>query len=342
MTSKISVEWWIVGVLVVLLLIASSVGGTFWAHIAILAFMWGAVASAWNIVGGFAGQVSLGHGAFFGLGAYTSTLLYVNMGWSPWLGMLVGMVFGALLAILIGLPTLRLRGTYFSLGTFALGTTAMLLAIQMRDITRGGEGLSVPFNEGLWGFSFLGKTPYVFISLLFMLIAAGIAGYIARSKLGYQLTAIREDQDAAQALGINTTRAKLTAAAISGALTAMCGTFYAQYIFYISPASVFAGNTSFQPLLLTIIGGIGTIAGPILGALTIIPLTQLILGELGDALPGLHTLVYGVALILIVLFAPGGLNDAIGGIQNVLKRFFTSYRERPTTPPPTIEQKGAK
>ncbi len=340
MLTRISAPWWATVALTVLLVLASLFGGTFWAHIAILAFMWAAAASAWNIVGGFAGQTSLGHAAFFGVGAYTSTLLYVHFGISPWLGMLAGMVLGALLATLVGLPTLRLRGTYFSLGTFALGTTMMLVAIQWRDLTKGGEGLSVPFNEGLLNFSFLSKTPYVLIALLFMAISAGVAELIARSKLGYQLAAIRDDQEAARALGIDVTRAKLIAAAISGGLTAMCGTFYAQYIYYINPASVFGSNTSFQPLLLTIIGGIGTVYGPLLGALTIVPLTQLILGSLGGEAAGLHTLVFGVALVVIVLFAPAGLGQAAANVRSLLaSRLMGRGQVKPAQP---AEQKGVK
>jgi branched-chain amino acid transport system permease protein len=318
---RISIDWWITILLIAVGIVLGVFGGPFWGHIVIMSFLWAGLSAAWNLVGGMAGQISLGNAAFFGIGAYASSILYVDHGISPWIGMLVGAFLGAVAAVIVGIPTFRLRGTYFSLGTFAMSVTVLLLTNQWRDLTRGGSGIPIPFRPGLANISFLQKQPYVLIALVMMVATVAITIAIKRSKLGYQLAAIRGDEDAAESIGVNAMAAKLKAAVAMGAITAAFGTLYAQYILFINPNSVMGGMQSFQPLIFAIIGGMGTITGPLLGALTILPITQILLTEFSGEIPGLNTLIYGVILILIVLFAPGGLAD-------LLQRFSHRLRSR--------------
>ncbi|MCX5908298.1 MAG: branched-chain amino acid ABC transporter permease, partial [Deltaproteobacteria bacterium] len=284
---------------------------TFYEDIIFSSFSYATLALAWNLVGGFAGQISLGHTAFFGIGAYTSTLLYLNCSLSPWLGMLAGAGLSALVAIGIGVPCFRLKSHFFALATIAIGEVLRYLASYWRGLTQGGVGLLIPFKPGLENFMFQSKIPYAYLAFVLMLIMLFISYSIRNSKFGFQLISLREDQDAAESLGVKTSRCKLIALIISAFFTSISGTFYAQYLLFIDPATLFSLNFSIELALFTIIGGIGTVAGPILGAFMLTPLDVFLRAWLGGVSAGLSFIVYGLVLMVAVKYFPLGLSGWI-------------------------------
>jgi branched-chain amino acid transport system permease protein len=285
-------------------------------HIMVLLYFYAYLTSSWNLVGGFAGVLPLGHAAFVGIGAYTSTILSLQYGISPWLGMLVGGVIATIVGVLIGLPTFKMRGAYFALATiaFAEGLRVMVENIDYLGPlnVNGPRGLQIPpMNTGLANFMFAGKEPYYYI-ILIMLIGVMVLTYlISRSKLGYYLNAGGEEPEAAMALGVNVARAKLIAMAMSSFLTALAGTFYAQFSLYIHPKSIISLDLSFEIAFIALIGGRGSIAGPILGALLLRPVSDFSRIYFGDTLPGLHLIIFGAVLILVMLYQPRGLQEPL-------------------------------
>jgi branched-chain amino acid transport system permease protein len=273
----------------------------------ILIFIWGAFAGAWNIISGHAGMVSLGHNAFFGIGAYTSTLLLLRFGLTPWIGMLIGGILASSVGLLIGIICFRLRSHYFALATLAFGQVMSIVAMNWISITNGAEGLALPIKPSLYNMAFASKLPYLYIGLLLLLAVIGISYAIEHSKLGYYLTAFRENEEAARALGVKTGRVRLTAMVISSFLAAIIGTFYAQYLVFIDPTSVIRIQISVQVALFAIVGGIGTTLGPTIGALIFIPMTIALRAKLGTSLPGLHLVIYGAILIIVLLYMPKGI-----------------------------------
>jgi len=273
----------------------------------ILIFLWGAFASAWNILSGYAGMVSLCHNAFFGIGAYTSTLLFLHYGLTPWLGMFVGGLLAACVGLALGVVCFRLRSHYFALATLAFGEVSHIVAMTWRSLTEGAEGLALPIQPSLYNVSFSGKLPYVYMGLFLFLALIAVSYAIEHSRLGYYLTAFRENEDAARALGVKTGRVRLLAMAISSFASAIIGTFYAQYFVYIDPSSVIRIQISIQVALFAIVGGLGTVLGPAIGAIIFIPITILLRAKLGTTLPGLHMVIYGAILILVLLYMPKGI-----------------------------------
>lgn len=292
---------------------ATVITDKFYLHVLIMMCFYAAASLAWNIVGGFAGQLSLGHAAFFGIGAYTSSLLFVNNGVSPWLGMLAGALLATAVAAVVGYPSFRLRGPFFTLVTIAFAEVARILAINAHDLTKGSIGLSVPFRPRPENFIFRETSTYAYVALGFMLIMVLVSLWIERSRLGYYLAALREDEDAAYALGINTARYKLVAVLISAFFTALAGTFYAQYILYIEPFQVFSLDFSVLLAMMAIIGGLGTVWGPVAGAFLVTPLGEFLRARIGSDFQGLHLVVYGTALIVVVILLPGGIVPSILG-----------------------------
>jgi branched-chain amino acid transport system permease protein len=275
----------------------------------IMIFLYGALATAWNIVAGYCGQISLGQAVFFGIGAYTSSLLFRDAGLTPWAGMIAGVVLAVIMSQIIGFPVFRLRGHYFAIATIAVGEIVQALIVNW-DALGGARGVFVPIKrpDSLWNFQFhQSKAFYYYIALGLLLLALGITRLIERSRLGFYFRAVREDQDAAASLGIDVAREKLRALAISAALTAMGGTFYAQYLLFIDPESVFPLSLSILICLVAVLGGVGTLWGPILGAAVLVPLqegTRVMLGGTGKAL---DLLIYGALIVVISVFQPGGL-----------------------------------
>ncbi|RPI07250.1 MAG: branched-chain amino acid ABC transporter permease [Zetaproteobacteria bacterium] len=304
--------------LVVLPFVVSSV----WQNLFITAFYFGFLAQAWNILGGYAGQLSLGHAAFFAIGAYTSVILHTHLGISPWLGMFAGALLAALLSQGIGFLGFRfgLRGFYFILLTLAVAEILRLIALHL-PILGGYTGLFINFTPNPWQFQFKGKIPYYFIALSFLSLASAVVWLIERSKFGAYLVAIREDEDAAEALGVDTFRYKMLAYAISAALTALGGTFYAYYQYYLQPNTVLSMHHSVDIMIRPIVGGSGTILGPILGSFLLELLGEFSRTYFAEGAAGLYVAIYGVLLIVVVLFLPRGVYPTLlGWIRRALGR----------------------
>jgi branched-chain amino acid transport system permease protein len=281
----------------------------------ILILLWGAVSSAWNVAGGYAGQVSLGHAGFFGLGAYSAALLATRWNASPWAGLLVGMVLATTAGLIIGYLSNRLRGPYFVLATIAFSQILLIVASRWRGFTAGSEGIPVPFRPGFWTLGFVDKAVWVYLMLALAVLLYVVQRYLERSRLGYQLGAVREDEDAAQSLGVPARRLKVAAVAVSAALTALCGGFWAQYVGFVDPFYVFSVDLSVRFALGAIIGGLGTALGPFLGSLLVTTLEIYLraqFGGIGAGLVGIYLIIYGCALILVVRFVPQGLMGWLG------------------------------
>jgi branched-chain amino acid transport system permease protein len=285
-----------------------------WQNLLISTFYYAYLGQAWNLLGGYAGQLSLGHAAFFGVGSYTAALLAVHLGISPWIGMFAGAVLAVLLSQGIGYLGFRfgLRGFYFILLTVAAAEICRLVALHL-PILGGYTGLFIQFKPDPWQFQFRGKIPYYFVSLAFLAGASGIAWLVSRSKMGAYLVAIREDEDASEGLGVDTFRYKMLAYALSAALTALGGTFYAYYQFYLQPNTVLSLTHSVDIMIRPIVGGSGTILGPILGSLLLEVLGEFSRTMFAAGTAGLSVAVYGLLLIVVVLFLPRGLYPTLAG-----------------------------
>jgi branched-chain amino acid transport system permease protein len=294
----------------------------YWIRVLTLTLLFAAMAQAWNIVGGLANQMSLGHAAFFGIGAYTSTVLLLKFGISPWLGMLAGGALGAIAALVIAIPTMRLQGHYFALATLAFGEVLRVIANVWTSLTGGPGGLSVPFTPpGFAAYSFKLLRPHAYIALVALMIVTAIFETIRRGAMGYRLRAIRENPAAAEVIGVDTTRVKLQAAVLSGTLMAMLGTLYAEVAVFFDPDTVFSiAAISIRIAMIAIIGGVGTAAGPILGAFFIIPLEELMNDLLSSRAAGLSQFVFGVILIGVILWRPRGFITLVDQLRVRLPR----------------------
>ncbi|SAK96770.1 branched-chain amino acid ABC transporter [Caballeronia temeraria] len=299
-------------------------------HLAVLVCVFGALATAWNIVGGFAGQLSLGHAVFYGIGSYAATLLVINFGITPWLGMFAGAVISAMAAIVIAYPTLRLRGPFFALATIAFLEVCRLLTVHEESWTGGSAGLNVPLNIGLQWMVFREKWAYLLIAFGFLLVTLWAAWLIRRSRFGFYLIAVREREDAARAVGVNAVKVKIGAAVISAVLTSLIGSFHAMYLTFIDPSAAFSLELSVQIAMFALIGGLGSVAGPLAGTVLVLPIAELARGWLSSFGSGTHGFVYGVVLVLVVLFIPRGLVGHLGGF--VLR--FIDRLPGARTPPP--------
>ena len=279
-----------------------------------LIFLFAAMAQSWNIVGGLANQMSLGHAAFFGIGAYASTLLLIHTGLSPWLGMGVAAILGAAAAGLLSLPTMRLSGHYFALATLAFGEVMRVLANTWATVTGGPGGISVPFaQDSWWMLNFKSTRPHYYLTLGALLAITAIFVAVQRSAFGYRLRAIRENIAAAEVVGVDSVRTKILAAMLSGGLIAALGTLYAQLTFFFDPDTVFGiAPVSIRVALIAILGGAGVAIGPIIGALVIIPLEEGANFAFASQAAGLSGLVYGLLLVTVILVEPRGLVALIG------------------------------
>jgi branched-chain amino acid transport system permease protein len=276
----------------------------------ILILLWGAAAAAWNVAGGYAGQVSLGHSAFFGLGAYSAALCGTRWELSPWIGLLIGAVLATAVGFVIGFLSNRLRGPYFVLATIAFSQVLLIVASRTRGFTSGSEGIPVPFRPGFWTLGIADKRVWVYLVLGLAVALYLIEVYLERSRRGYQLAAVREDEDAALSLGVPARRLKVAAIAASAALTAVAGGLWAQYVGFVDPFYVFSVDLSVRFALGAVLGGIGTALGPFLGAALITILETYLrarFGGIGAGLVGIYLIIYGVVLILMMRFAPQGL-----------------------------------
>ncbi|HLI91639.1 MAG TPA: branched-chain amino acid ABC transporter permease [Ktedonobacteraceae bacterium] len=292
--------------------------------IAVQMLLFALLAVAWNVMGGYAGQFSFGHAAYFGIGAYISAYLVIHGGVSPWVGMLPGAALAALLGLLIGYLSFHygLKGVFFALVTFAFAEMLHLLTTNLSPLN-GSTGLNIPLISGSSWVMIqfpLGSANYYYVILLLLAFSLLVVMLLMRSRPGYFINALREDEEAAAALGIDPLRYKLLASAISAALTALGGAFYAQYLLYINPDLAFGATVSIQILLPAILGGVRTIWGPVVGAFIITLLGQATVALVHTPPPflsalagrsGLDVMLYGLVLILIIVLVPQGIFGAI-------------------------------
>ena len=282
---------------------------------------------AWNVMGGYAGQTSFGHAAFFGLGAYVTAILALGNFAGIRLPLLATMPLAALVAavyaLLVGFPTLRLRGPYFSIATIGVGEATRLLMLNSAGFTGGASGLNLPVPADIKAYALQNY----YLAFAWMLVALFVSWWIRRSRFGLGLFAINMDTDAAETLGVDTARSKVLALMISAALVAICGSIYAQQILYIEPNEVFGFKTSIAMVLMATIGGIGTLWGPVLGAIIYFTindrLSTMTIAVLGQelALTRFNLLLFGVLLVAIILGEPRGL---VGLGERVWKRLRVS------------------
>lgn len=293
-------------------LVAATVTDRFYIDIIISTFLWAGLALAWNIAGGYTGLLSFGHAAFFGLSAYTSTILLVDFGVSPWLGMWIGASAAAALGAFITLVCARLRGPFFTLATLATGEVVRIAALNWRGLTRGGEGLEIPPADSFINLVFFSKRPYVALVLIYLVVLFFLSKRIERSRFGYYLFATRDDEDAASTAGIDPLAMRVRAMTLSAFLTGLGGTLFAQYFLFLDPTHVISPEISFQFALICAIGGLGTAIGPVTGAFVVVPLSELLRAWLGGGAAGLHLAIYGGVLLAVILYFPQGLAGAIG------------------------------
>lgn len=308
--------------LIILLVLPVFITASYYRHVLILVFLYAAAGEAWNLIGGYGGQFSLGHAAFFGIGAYTSTILLNAWDVSPWISMFLGGLLAILMSLVIGLTCFRLRSHYFTIATIGFAEVLRLSALYFRGLTGGAQGMTIPYlGTAPAMYQFDSKVPYYYIILFFMLLTIYLTHKIRNSRLGFYLLALSQNQEAAQAVGVDVVQAKQLALSISAFLTALLGTFYAQYLYFIEPASVFSLDTSILMPLVSIIGGIATVLGPIVGAFLIIPVRELALNLLGSSFAGAHFIMYGAMLIIIILVRPAGIIGILSqGYRTVISK----------------------
>jgi branched-chain amino acid transport system permease protein len=290
-----SLPWW-------------AIRDSYYLGIAITALTFVALALAWNVISGIGGQLSMGHGAYFGLGAYTSSLLLVRLGVTPWIGMVPGAIVAAIFGLCLGYPSFRLKGVYFKLVTFVAALILEIICRSWSDFTGGDPGLQIPLlRHAPAMYQFSSPVPYFYIILAIASFYFLLTRWILRSRFGYYLQALRDDQIAAEVLGINSLFMKLAGFSLSAILTALVGTFYAQYVLFIDPASTFGMFVSVKIALAAIVGGAGTLWGPVIGGLFLIPLAEVTNAQFAGTLTGVDTLLYSLVLILTAIFLPRGL-----------------------------------
>jgi branched-chain amino acid transport system permease protein len=277
-------------------------------------------ASAWNIVGGYAGQVSVGHSMFFGLGAYTPLLLYTLCGWPPLVGIPVGILLSISLAVIIGLPTFRLSGHYFSMATIAVAELIHIF-VGTWALVGGAIGLQGPaMARGWWDLTFRGDLPYYYIFLAVLALVLAVTYALERRRFGYYLRAIKSSERAARSLGVPVRRTKLQALALSAAFTSMSGSLYGVKTGFIDPDSGFGILVSVQMVIFAALGGAGTLFGPLVGALILVPLQTAANTWLGGGGSGATFVIYGGIIVLIARFEPGGLFDLWRRLAPLLRR----------------------
>ena len=316
-----------------LFLVPKFVESTYALHIMVLIFISVIMGSGWNILGGYTGQYSVGHAAYFGAGAYTTMILLQYRQIAPWYGIWAGMAVAVLVGLIIGSICFRLRGPYFVLASIAVAEIFRVTTLNLPGLTNGAEGILItgvpPLKLGNTVITdFMSKVPFYYTGLVIALVVIFATWRVQNSKLGYYFQAIREDQDAAHSLGINLTLYKNVALAISAVFTSLAGSLYALYVGFIDPSTVLALDLSVQIVMICIIGGIGTIFGPVIGAVVLIPFSEALRSNaiaqalidsglvkedsaigsfLKDQLSHAHVLIYGILLVVVILYMPDGI-----------------------------------
>jgi ABC-type branched-subunit amino acid transport system ATPase component/ABC-type branched-subunit amino acid transport system permease subunit len=286
------------------LLIGFGIRNSYYQLIMTLVLVWAMMGLSWNMLSGYSGMISFGHGAFFGLGAYSVTIAFVEFGITPWIGIPIGIVIGVIAGTIIGIPTFRLRGHYFALSMLAY-PLAMLYVFEWL----GYQEVPLPMkreNQLLYA-QFSDQRAYVGLALALTLVCMIVSLHVERSRFGKSLLAIKQNEPAAEAAGINAWRWKMLAMMVSAAMAAAAGGLYAIILLVVTPATVFGVLTSAQALIVALFGGVGVFWGPVIGASVLVPLAETLQAELGNIIPGIQGVVYGVAIIVIILLAPDGI-----------------------------------
>ena len=277
---------------------------------AIVVFLYMYWACCWNIMGGYAGLFSLGNGIYLGIGGYTSAVLWVNCGVSPWIGMLIGGLVAGIISMIMGYPTFKLKGIYYSLATFALLSVVKIIFTSNKYIfgvqTFGSDGYKIPVEVGIANMQFKDKIWYYYIVLALVVVVMVVSALISKSQMGYYFRAIKANQGSAASLGVNVVKLKLQAQFITAFLTGVGGAVYAQIMQYLGPSTLFGTDLSITILILAIVGGSGTLWGPVVGAAILMPLNQFFRTALSEY-SGLATIIYGLTLAVVMFFAPGGI-----------------------------------
>ena len=332
-TSKL-LKYGLLLLLVLAALFVPTMVNNYYLSIFIEVVLYAYLASAWNILGGFAGQFSLGHALYIGIGAYTTTVLANNWGISPWIGMLAGGVLATLIGLLVGIPTFKLSGTFYTLASLALCTILMLVFQSTRSIggikIGGATGLQLKSVQGnnFWMMQFTDRIYYYYVFLGFLVLMLLLCYWIKRSKIGYQLSAVANDQLAAEALGVNSRKLKLKAMAISTFTSAIGGTLYAQFVMACSPVKLFGEALSDEMVIIALIGGKGMILGPTIGSIIIRPLSQLTTALVGGQVPGLHLAIYGTLLVVCIRFFPNGVYPLLVKLVRKVKQRLSKNTAR--------------
>lgn len=277
------------------------------------------LATSWNIIGGFGGQFSLGHSVFFAIGAYLTGHLFLALNLSPWISLIPAMVLASVVAVLVSWPVFRLRGPFFAIATMAMTEVALALALYFTAWTGGAQGFSVPFRRGLANMIFADRMGYALLMLGYVAVALLVTCWLRHSRLGYALQALRDNEDTAEAAGIAVLPTKLIGMALSAALMAAGGALYMMYVRVVDPYSLFSlFDIGVKVAMITLIGGIGTTYGPLLGTLILIPLENLLRAELGASVPGGNLIVLGIILVLTALYLRRGV---VGAIESLWRRY---------------------
>ena len=310
MTSTLKPVPWALhlGVLAIAIAFPFVFPSSFMVNFGVMALFYAFIGQSWNISGGFAGQLSFGHVAFFGVGAYASTIVQMRLGLSPWLGLPAAALAGAAVGGVIGVLSFRagLKGSYFALITLAFAEVLRIVTNSV-SFTGGGLGMLIPMKASAANFQFADRSGFYFLILVLAALSVALAEWLRRSRFGAQLAAIRENEDSAKALGIHVFREKVKVMLLSGAIGGMGGCFFAQYFLYIDPLVVFGVDKSVEMLLVSMIGGAGTVYGPLVGALLLAFISDIT--RVLTQIQGLSLVLYGSLLVVIIAYLPNGLID---------------------------------
>ncbi|MCX7774875.1 MAG: branched-chain amino acid ABC transporter permease [Spirochaetaceae bacterium] len=325
---KRAIPWMLSLAVLALLPVTGLLRGSFLSHVLVMILLNASMAQAWNIIGGYAGQVSFGHSVFFGIGAYGAAYAVTNLKMTPYPGALAGAVLAAVLAVIIGYPTFKLKGHYFAIATFAIVEVFHRLFMIWEDVG-GAVGLDYPILKDGWrNFSWSrSKVGYFYGALILFGIIFSLVRALEKARFGYYLKAIREGQETAESLGVDARRYKLAAMALSAAMAAMCGAFFAQYNYRVDPSMVLSLDMSMRFVLITILGGIGTLWGPLLGAAILIPLQEYTRAYLAKLGPGVDLVIFGLIIILVMQFQPKGIMGMIDAARKRRRKLAAAGNE---------------
>ncbi|WP_019198023.1 branched-chain amino acid ABC transporter permease [Afipia birgiae] len=303
-------------------LVPRFVSDVYMMNVLILTLLFAALSQSWNLLGGYCGQVSLGHALYFGIGAYATSILYVKFGITPWGGLLAGGIIAALIALALGYPCFRLKGHYFSIATIVIAEIGLLL-FHNWDYAGAALGIQWPFTpDSWWTLQFArDKAPYFYFALGLFAVTWLVTFSIVESKWGYWWRAVKDSAEAAESLGVTIFHSKMAAAAISAFFTAVGGGFYAAFVSYIDPDSVMHFRFSLLMALPAVLGGVGSLWGPAIGALILIPLAELTRSYLGGSGSGLDLVIYGALIMIVSLTRPEGI---LSIIKPAIKREATA------------------